>query len=211
MRQTLKFLPIIIGVFLGACSIIMGQIPTVFAWFTGMTVVGTHMGYLWGSLIAAWVFNKKWKSGFLASYLALTIANLVYYGTIVVFYVSGLGRSPFPPTPLQSLLSFVLWSILSAIVCALAATAVWLAWHAKSKLFNRGIFVAAYIGLLGVIFFWHVLPTINWFTVSREGDFFVAYRLSGRLFEIGFAFVVTTALLVAGLKTIVKSPQDSNN
>ena len=200
----IKFFPIITGLFLGAVSIVIGQIPTAVAQFSGMTVIGNQMGYLWGVLIVSWVFHEKWRKSFINSFLSMTVANLTYYLSIVAFYVFNIGRSPFPPTPLQSFYGFVQWTIISAFACILAATAVWMARQAKFKLFNYGIFAVSYLGLLGLIYFLQVLPTINWFEVSRAGDFFLTWRFVGRLFEIGFAFVITTVLLSIGLRNTIK-------
>ena len=90
----IKYLPIIIGLFLGTVSIIIGQIPTAIAQFSGMTVIGNQMGYLWGVLIVSWVFYEKWLKSFISSFLSMNIANLTYYLSIVAFYVFNVGRSP---------------------------------------------------------------------------------------------------------------------
>ena len=195
-----RYLPLIIGLFLGAISIIMGQIPTAVAQFSGMTVIGNHIGYLCGVMIVAWVYHEKWFKSFLAGFLTMVTANLTYYVTIIAFYLFGIGRSPFPPTPLQSVLGFIMWTIIAAIVCVLAATAVWMARRARSRFINYGIFIVSYAGLLGVIYFFQILPAMAWYEASRAGDFFVAWRFAGRLFEIGFAFMITTVLVCAGLK-----------
>ena len=200
----IKFFPIVTGLFLGTVSIVIGQIPTAVAQFSGMTVLGNHIGYLWGVLIVSWVFHEKWIKSFISSFLSMIVANLAYYLSIVAFYVFNIGRSPFPPTPLQSFYGFVQWSIISAFACILAATAVWMARQAKFKLFNYGIFAVSYLGLLGLIYSLHVLPAINWYEVSRAGDFFVVWRFVGHLFEVGFAFAITSILLGIGLKNITK-------
>ena len=201
-----KYFPIILGVFLGAVSIIMGQVHIAIAQFSGMTVIGHNEGYLLGALIVVWLYWDGWRKSFLVSFCYLFAANITYYACILVFYFTGLGRSPFPPSPLDTLFSFTLWTIIMAIVCALAATAVWLARFAKSRLLNYGIFAVSYLGLLGVIYSNRVNFLMMWHesTMARDGHV-VAWRLVGYVFEIVFAVVLTTVVLGVGLRRRLKN------
>jgi len=199
-----KFFPITLGIFLGANSIVMGQIHTGVAQFSGMTIIGTHIGYLLGVLIIAWLNWQSWLKSFITGFVTMTFANLTYYLTIIVFYLTGWGRSPFPPSPPHSLRGFILWSIISAVTCVLGATAVWLARHAKHKWLNYGIFAVAYAGMLGVMVNFHLRPAIGWYRMSRGGDFFQTWRFVGRLYEVGFAFVLTTVILGIGLRILLR-------
>ena len=200
-----KLIPITLGVFLGAVSIIMGQMPFVLSQFLGLRSIGTHLGYCLGALAMAWLFHESWRKGFIASFVCMTAANITYYLSVLAFYLFGFGRSPFPPPPYQTLMSFVLWTVISAIICVLAATAVWMARYAKSKLVNYGIFAIAYIGLIGVIFLDSRMFVVGLGGIRRSGvSIEPAVLLAGYLFEIGFSFVMMTAVLGIGLRAIVK-------
>ncbi|MCL2171614.1 MAG: hypothetical protein FWB71_05615 [Defluviitaleaceae bacterium] len=210
-----KYIPLFVGLFLGIISIIMGQIPRNIAQFTGMTMIGNEIGYLWGALIVAWVCYENWRNSFIASTIAMTTATFTYYSVLIVLY-------HFEPIrfamrinePVASqMMGFVMWTIIGVIISLLAATAVWMAKCAKSKLLNYGIFAIAYIGMLGVIFYFRALFAIRWYkmTIERDGvihswDFFI-----GMLYEIGFAFVVTTILVGIGLGIIIKKNRNPKN
>ena len=71
-------LPIAIGLILATASIIMGQIPLVIAQFTGISVIGDHIGYLWAALIVAWLYHESWRKSFAASFITIFIAYVVY-------------------------------------------------------------------------------------------------------------------------------------
>ena len=194
-------LPIIMGVFLGAISIIMGQVHTAVAQFSGMTVIGHNEGYLLGALIAAWLNWERWAKSFAASFLTLTFANITYYACILVFYFTGWGRSPFPPSPMNTLFSFVLWTVIASIICLLAATAIWMARCAEAKWLNYGIFAVSYAGLLGVVLVFRLRPFIGWYnmTVGRDG-FTQTWRVAGFIFEIVLAVVIITVVLGIGFR-----------
>ena len=199
----------ILGVFLGATSIMIGQMPIIIAQFSGMTVIGTHVGYLLGALTAAWIGWHSWRKSLAASLLTMAMANITYYGCILVFYFTGWGRSPFPPPPFQVLLSLIQWTIISAIVCVLAATAVWMARRAQSKWLNYGIFAVSYVGILGVIYYYSIAPTISWFSALQTAGAFNGLHLAGRLLEIGLALVITTVVLGIGLITRLKVDRET--
>lgn len=197
-----KYLPLIVGLFLGAVSIIMGKIPTAVAQFSGMTVIGNHIGYLLCALTMAWIYCKSWRNSFIAGLLTMTAANLTYYVSILAFYLFDIG---YPPTPMNTLLSFMQWTVISAIICVLAATAVWIAQHSKSHWLNYGIFIVSYFGLLGVIYLYQVRFFINWYSITFARDGFVqTWRFAGYLYEIGFSFVITTIILSIGLRVVIK-------
>ena len=207
-----KYLPIIIGVTIGAISILMGQVHTAVAQFSGMTVIGLNEGYLLAALLVAWLNRQRWRKSFFASFLMLSFANITYYVCILVFYFTGLGRSPFPPSPMNTLFSFTLWTVIAAIVSALAATAVWMARRAKSALVNYGIFAVSYVGLLGVVWFYRLRPFINWYNMTVGRDNFVqTWRVAGFIFEIGLAIVLITVVLAVGLKVMHKEKRDATN
>ena len=209
MFNVKRLAPVVTGIFLGAVSIIIGQVPTAVAQFSGMTVIGNQTGYLLAVLILAWVYFKRWRDSFWAGVIAMTFANLTYYLSILAFYIFKIGRSPFPPTPLQTLFSFTLWTVISTVVCVLAATAVLLAYQNKHKIIKYGIFAVSYIGLLGVIYFIQVRFLINWYNQTINNNGFVqTWRLAGFLFEIGFAFVMSTLVICIGFKKILSQTAD---
>lgn len=199
-----KYLPITIGLFLAVVSIAIGQMPIAITKFSGMTVIGNHMGYLWAVLIMAWLFNEKWYKSFAAAFLTMTVANIFYYSTLILFWVFGLGRAPSSLPPQHLLRGFVIWTVISAIVCVLAAIAVWMAQHAESKFLNYGIFFVAYLGLI-MVAFW----SSRFFNIGLHGigtvspiNYIQTWRFIGFVYEIVFGIVVTTMLLGIGLKNI---------
>ena len=199
-----KYLPITLGLALGAVSVIMGQIPVAAAQFSGMTVIGNHTGYLLGALVIAWMNYESWLKAFISSLITMTAANLTYYLSIIAFYVFNIGRSAFPPAPIESLEGFAYWTLVSSAVCALAAAAVWIARRAKSKWLNYGVFAATYAGMLGVIYYYQLRFVIRWYNNSMVRDGFIeTRRFAGYLYEISFAIILTTIVLSVGLRALV--------
>jgi len=179
------------------------------AQFTGMTVIGNAVGYLWAALIVAWIYHENYRKSFVMSFLVLLSANLIYYPILAIFHLFNI---TFAPPPLHLLRSFVYWTIISAIICLLASIAVWMARYVKLKLLNYGIFLIAYIGMIGVMLWENRMFAINWgritMIVSIQAQTFQAI---GYLYELVFGLVVTTIILSVGLKTVVKKSKSDNN
>ncbi len=195
-----KYLPIIMGLLLGVISIIVGQIPNGIRQFTGLTIIGNHIGYILGALIVAWVYAKNWVKSFLLSSFMLTIANFTYYAFIFAFNLLIVQTE----SHMSNLIGLISWLAISVAVSAMAATAIWLVRHLKSKLLCYGIFAMVYLGLLGVIYLYKVRFIINWYGASRVGDFFEAWRFAGYIFEIVFAVAITTVVVAVGLRQLSK-------
>jgi hypothetical protein len=209
-----RYFPLITGLFLGAVSIIMGQIPRNIAQFTGMTMIGNEMGYLWSALITAWVYSKNWKKSFITSAITLITATFTYYFVLIVLsnfetmrYLMRLGESA-----ANQFRGLIYWTIFSIIIAVLAATAIWMAKHAKSKMLNYGISLIAYIGMLGVLYYFRGRQAIGWYgmKMAEEGYIRSLNYFIGLLYEIGFAFVVTTVLVGIGFRSIVKEKKRVN-
>jgi len=140
---------IIAGALLGIASIVRWRVPLTIAQVSGLMVLGSHTGYMVLALIAAWN-GRKWRGGFIRSSVTMGVATIVYYSGALLLYVFEEG---FETSPAQTLRNLVLWLVIGVAVSSLAATAVWMAREAKSKLLNYGIFVMVYLGMLGVIYF----------------------------------------------------------
>ena len=129
---------------------------------------------------------------------------MVYYTVLIMFYLFDI--IPFVLPPLHYLRSFIFWIIVACIVCILAATAVWMARYAKSKLLNYGIFFVAYLGIIVAMFWSNRFFIVSWQGIRAVNLIYnvQTLRLIGHLFEIGFAFIVTTLLLGFGLRFVFK-------
>lgn len=193
-----KRFPIIMGLSLGVISIIMGQIPNGIRQFTGLTVIGNHIGYLLGALIIVWACSQTWKNGFILCSFMLTIANVTYYSIIFAFSLFRATGESF----MSNLLGLIRWLVISIIVSALATTAVWIVRNAKSKLLSYGMFAIAHIGMLGVIYYFNVRFVVIWYKASFEH--FQYWQFAGYLFEIVFAILLTTLILAIGLRRYIK-------
>ena len=198
------YLPIIFGLILATASIIMGQIPLAIAQFSGISVIGDHIGYLWAALIVAWLYHESWRKSFAASFITVFIANVVYYIVLIAFYLFDI--TPFALPPLHYLRSFAFWMIVACVVCILAATAVWMARHANSRLLRYGIFFVAYLGIIVAMFWSNRFFIISWQGIRAVSPIYnvQTLRLMGHFFEIGFALIMTTLILGFGYRTAFK-------
>ena len=205
----MKNLPIIIGLFLATVSILMGQIPRAVAQFSGMTVLGDHMGYLWGALVVAWLYNENWRKSFTASFLCMLVSYAAYYSALIALYQ--LNFIPLALSPLHYLRSFVFWTILAGIVCILASTAVWVVRHTESKVLKHGIFLTSFLVMIGAMFWSNRFFIIGWNGIRTITpiDYIPVWRFMGHLFEIVFAFIVTIVIWGLAFRSVVK--QNNNH
>lgn len=199
----MRYLPVLIGLFLGVVSVVMGQVSRGVAQFSGMTIIGNEVGYLWAALILAWVNWKSWRKGFFAGFISLSIASGTYYGILLFqdFFTSKPSTEPWH----SQLIGFVFWVIIGGAVCVLAATAVWMARCAKQKWLNIGIFVLSYIGLIGASIYYNRMFVVRFFGISLfPHNYADTYRVIGYFFEAGFAFAITTVLFVIAISSLKK-------
>lgn len=185
--------PLIIGVFLGAVSVIMGKIPLIIAQLSGMTVLGGHVGYLLGALIVSYLNSQKWLKSFISSSLTIIIATVVYYSLICMFRVFHIGFTEDFSSMVEGL---IFWSVIGLICGTLSASAMWLVTHIKSKLLCFGIFITMYVGMLVVIYLYHFNIIIR----DYSSGYIASRYMISDIFEIAFAIVLTTALLVVAIK-----------
>lgn len=136
-----KIVPVIVGLFLGIIPIISHHMPDTVARFSGMTIMASPIGYILSTFVISWIYKESWKRSFYASFSTMATAFLAFYLSVhplqALFYQIRFGtdnrilfwKIQFPPqtapeTIFSSLLSFVLWTALSVVVCAIAATIV---------------------------------------------------------------------------------------
>ena|GEM_PF-1236205 len=198
-----KYLPFIMGAVIGVISIVMGLIPNGIRQFTGLTVIGNHVGYLLGALVVAWVYHEKWLKGFLLSSCMIVIANTVYYAFIFAFSFFDLfgGQTESYMSNLYGLLT---WCVIGVVVGLLAATAVWMARKAKSRILHYGIFGVSYVGLLGVIYLYQVQFVLTLYRYSAFDSPVSVRQFVGGIFEVVLAVVLTTVVLGIGLRERIR-------
>jgi len=198
-----KYLPFIMGLVLGVVSIVMGLIPNGIRQFTGLTVIGNHVGYLLGALVVAWVYHEKWLKGFLLSSCMIIIANAVYYAFVFAFSFFDLfgGQTESYMSNLYGLLT---WCVIGIVVGLLAATAVWMARKANARLLNYGIFCVSYLGMLGVIYVYNVRFVLTLYRFSAFDSPLSVRQFVGSIFEVVFAVVLTTVVLGIGLRERIR-------
>ena len=187
------------GLFLGCVSILMGLIPNGIRQFTGLTVIGNHVGYLLAALIVAWLYSERWVKGALLSGGMLVTANVIYYAFVFAFNAFGVQSE----SHLSNLFGLLAWSVIGLVIGLLAATAVWLARKAKSKILNYGIFGIAYLGMMGVIYVFQVRFVLALYRFSTFDSASSRRQFAGSIFEVGFAVLITTAVLGIGFKHII--------
>ena len=191
-----KYLPLIMGLLLGGISILMGLIPNGIRQFTGLTVIGNNEGYLLGALIIAWLHHKSWVKSFLWSGFMIIVATITYYIFIFAFNIFGV-QSESHASNLRGLL---FWSVIAVLVGLLAATGVWMARKAASKILNYGIFAVACLSMFGVIYLYRVRMVLNLYRFSAFGSALSVRQFVGSIFEIGVAVVLTIIVLGIGFK-----------
>jgi MFS family permease len=198
-----KFLPLIIGVTLAVASIAMGQINRAVAAYSGMTVIGSTMGYLWAALIMTWIYKDSWRKGFFMGFLTLFISYLIYYPSLILLYHFDI--IPIALSPMHYLRSFVLYTVIAVFVSFFATSAVWLALTCKYKFMTYGIFVAAYLVMIIAIFWDNRLFHfgMNGFSIAIPLRELYDWQLARGFYELGFAFIVTTFLFVIGLRSVM--------
>ena len=200
---TYKHLVVINGVLLGLISVIAGNVPIAVAQISGMTAVGSPVGYLLNVLVIAWLYKEDVRKSFILSFLTIFVAFFVFYLLDALlrhlFGVSTLVQ--FPATAprrmfLETSVMFVQWSGVADVFCALASAAVRVMYRAKSKLLTYGILVAVYFFLLYVTYLYRVRTTMTWCVI------FEICLTAGVIFELAFPFALTSIMFGFGLKTL---------
>jgi len=193
------FLPLIIGVCLGVISVLMGKIPNIIAQCTGMTILGSYAGYLLGAVVVAYFNSKKWIISFTTSALTIIIASLVYYLIIYIFNILNIGSTE----SIESMIDgFIYWSKIGIVCGALSATAMWLVAHGKPKLISIGALITTYLGLLSIIYYFHIRIILEIYNnpTPIPGGLLDSRNLVGDIFEIVFAITLITVLFVFMIK-----------
>jgi len=188
------------GVSLGVISIVMGLIPNGIRQFTGLTVIGNPLGYLLGALIVAWINYQSWVKGFILSSLMVATATITYYVIIISFSVL-----EFRSYVISSkIIGLLMGGAIGVVVGILAATAVWMARKAKSRVLNYGIFAIAYLGLLGVIYLFNVRIAFSFYGLLPFESESEVRQLVGSIFEVVFSVLLVTVVLGIGFKHMMK-------
>ena len=151
-----------------------------------MWLMGNHFGYTLGALIFAYINNRGWKSNFLISFLLLTISNATYYLLIKVLDI--VGFLPYGTPPLyQQMMSFAMWTVISAVLSALITIAVQLIRHGKIRWLRISAHIATYSALLWVIYEFYVKFIIRtYFNHQNHEDLpyrYIQDGFAGRIFS----------------------------
>jgi fumarate reductase subunit D len=185
-----KYSPVWIGVFLGIISVLIGQIPKAVAVWTGMTVLGNHVGYILGALLSAYFYAHKWWKSFLAGASAVIIATLVYY--LLIFLIQSSDRNTTTASGFEE--GLIIWPVIGIIVGLLSATGIWLFKSVKKNWQRRSVFGIGYIGMLFIIYISIVRFYINLHRSAPEVLARQPAGFPGAVFETAFAVVITTAV-----------------
>jgi hypothetical protein len=193
-NRTKILLTLLAGIVFGLISVIMGQIPKTIAVWSGMRVLGNTVGYSLLILAVVYFYSQTWRRGFIAGSLVNLVATIMYYVPIYII----LELSPTVVSHQFSIYKFVQWTVIGVICAALAATAVRLLIYGKTRLIKYGALIAAYLGLMFAIYVQHVIGFMNGYKngfLERHNE-----TVAGSIFEIAFAFVLTTALFVIAFR-----------
>jgi hypothetical protein len=195
----IKWMPLFTGVLLGTFSVVMGKIPKEIAVWTGMTVIGNHVGYLLGALITAYFNSQKWLKSFLSSSLTIIIATLVYYFLIFVIQLYNNSNAAYGFED-----GLIYWPVTGVICGIFSAAFVWLLKRTKSKILFLSFFTVGYFSMLAVIYlriarFYIILYFTDPELISRQ-----AAGLPGAIFEVAFAVIITTAVWCGAMKKTYK-------
>jgi len=198
-RKYYLFFPLIIGVCLGVISVLMGKIPNIIAQCTGMTILGSYAGYLLGAVVVAYFNSRKWLISFITSTFAIIIASFTYYLIIYIFKLLNIGFTESVDSMIDG---FIFWSKIGVVCGALSATAMWLVEHGKPKMVSFGTLIATYLGLLSVIYYFHIRIILEIYNnpTPIPGGLLDSRSLVGDIFEITFAVALTTVLFILAIK-----------
>ena len=198
-RKYYLFFPLIIGVCLGVISVLMGKVPNIIAQCTGMTILGSYAGYLLGAVVVAYFNSRKWLISFITSTFAIIIASFTYYLIVYIFKLFYIG---FTESVESMIDGFIFWSKIGVVCGALSATAMWLVEHGKPKMVSFGTLIATYLGLLSVIYYFHIRIILEIYNnpTPIPGGLLDSRSLVGDIFEITFAVALTTVLFILAIK-----------
>ena len=212
-----KFVPVIVGLFLGIIPIVNYHTPSTVGQFSTMASIASPIGYVLSIFVIAWIYKENWKRSFFASFLTMTTAFLTFYLTVhplntLIFQIRPrrilLIGIQFPPeafTICWSLVYFVLWTATFVVVCAIAATVVRTILVSKSKMLKLGVLITSYAGLLGLLYYHVGRYVIGWYWATSRGDrLFTPLIFAGHLFEVTVPLVLMTIFFGIGLKSIIK-------
>ena len=198
--KLIKYAPLIIGVLLGVISAVVGKLPRMVAQFSGMTVIGNHVGYLLGALLIAYLNSQKWRRSFILSSLTIIIASAVYYFLILIMRILGIGNTE---NLIMMATGLIFWSCVGIVCGALAATAAKLMTKSKSKLIRQGTLFATYLALLVVVYLFHVRLIINIYGgLERMVARHIIHIPIGGIAEVVFAVTLLTMLWIVSMRKI---------
>lgn len=194
-------LPLIIGIFLGLISVLMGQIPKAVAIWSGMMVLGNHVGYLLAALIIAYVYSQKWFISFITSSLTIIIASTIYY--LLIFIIQELSPAiVYHEFEFDGLFK---WSVIGIIIGGLSATTIHFVVFAKTKLIRYGTLIAIYLAMLWFVVYNFVL-VLNLYKNNNLNESFTSI-----IFEFVFAVILITIYFTVILFKIKSTYKDQKN
>jgi len=191
--------------FLGLSRVLITNLPTVVARFSGLTAVASQTVFLLVIIVVAWLYKKTWRESFLASYFTIALAFAVFYATFpfLSFRITRfLTRSlfignyfPHPPsnTPFQPIIAFGQWAAISIVVCGFAATAVYIVQRSTSRLCAYTILTAMYSGFIWLIYVERMRNAVNvWHRGLAENVQQVPWLFASYVVDVIYLILFTT-------------------
>jgi hypothetical protein len=192
--------PLIIGIFLGAVSALLGQTPPAIALWSGMHVLGNHVGYLLGALAAAYLNARSFWKSFAAAAATIFIASAVYYA--LIYLLGALHWARYTESVGDMFAGLAFWTALGAVCGAPAAAAMRLIRRGGLKIIRISAAAAVWLGMAAVIFLFQIVPILNQYHNPQAAErgyisgMFGGHNLAGDIFGVCLALALTMVLFV---------------
>lgn len=185
------------AMFLGLTPILVVYIPTVVAQFLGLAAVGSFSMYL----LAIFYLSYPHLSILTSILIRLGVSTEVLRA--ISMSIIRFPHVPSPPVLLGSLFLFLLWTSISAIACAIAATVVRMIRRTNSKLYGCIIILLLYLGFLLLIYFERMRRILRWFVHSEDIYLTILQRI-GSVFEVMMLIMLTTITFSIGVVALFR-------
>lgn len=211
----------IVGLLLGFSHTLITNLPADAAYFFGITALARMTTFLLVAFVAALLRKETWRKSFFASYFTIVLAFAAFFISfpflslrITRFLVRGplIWGSYFPQPALQpftilsSLTAFGQWAFMSAVVCAIAATVVWLIQRTASMINTCVIFMLTYLCFLWLIYYERIrFIVFSWRRTTMEGFDFGPRYFARLIVEVIYLVIFVTIVFYIGLRSATKS------
>ncbi|MCL1903488.1 MAG: hypothetical protein FWF94_03625 [Oscillospiraceae bacterium] len=182
-------LPLLLGLALGAISVLIGHTPKTIVAITGMRVIGNQIGYSLGILAMTYINSDKWLRGFVAGSLMNFVATVVYY--VAIYTINALSTNVTGYS--FEWVDLILWTVLGAGCSALAASAVRFGVYGKSKLIRYSAAFVTHSALMLAVLLFQALP----FFIRLHSDALTTEDgVARNIYEIFFALFLISAMFI---------------